>query len=85
MRQLCIFFYFCGISSYILFCSTPGIASDLDVRLVGSSMNGMGAVEVYTSSRWISVCPDGGVWSNSTASATCIQLGYESGQIMTFT
>lgn len=62
----------------------PRIASEHDVRLVGSPMNGMGAVEIYTSARWISVCPDSGVWTNSTANATCVQLGYQSGQIMTF-
>ena len=73
------------ILNVILFYITIGIASDLDVRLVGSPMNGMGAVEVYTSLRWVSVCPDSGVWSNSSANATCMQLGYQSGQAMTFT
>ena len=48
------------ILNVILFYITVGIASDLDVRLVGSPMNGMGAVEVYTSLRWVSVCPDSG-------------------------
>ena len=72
-------------SSICYYHTTAGIASERDVRLVGSPMNGMGAVEIYTSPRWISVCPDNAVWSNSTANATCVQLGYESGQTMTFT
>ena len=78
MRLLC--FYFCIINL-----TTVEFASERDVRLVGSPMNGVGAVEIYTSSRWISVCPDSDVWTNSTANATCVQLGYESGQTMTFT
>lgn len=62
-----------------------GLASPYDVRLVGSTMNGVGAVEIYsTDLNWISVCPDSSVFSDGVANAVCLQLGYESGEAMTF-
>lgn len=66
---------------------SAGIASQLDVRLVGSPMNGVGAVEIYAGvgSGWVSVCPDSNVWSKDIANAVCVQLGYEAGETMTFT
>ena len=71
----------------LYFYTVAGFAGDHDVRLVGSPMNGMGAVEIYTRNglKWISVCPDSSVWSDATANAVCVQLGYKSGQTMTFT
>ena len=63
-----------------------GAASYGDVRLVGSVMNGMGAVEIYARDlTWISVCPDSSIFSDDAANAVCVQLGYESGEVMTFT
>ena len=50
-----------------------------DVRLVGSTVNGVGAVEVYTRIGWSNICPDAS-WTNATAQVICETLGYESGQ-----
>ena len=50
-----------------------------DVRLVGDVDNGQGAVEVYSQTGWVRVCPDISVWGDSQANAVCVQLGYDSG------
>ena len=58
--------------------------SDGDVRLVGSTTNGQGAVEIYDQSslKWYRVCPTG--WTSSYASVVCQKLGYNSGVASTY-
>ncbi len=51
-----------------------------DVRLVGSVANGEGAVEIFPTVGWSSICPDSS-WEDSDALAICQNLGYESGRI----
>ncbi|KAL5493877.1 hypothetical protein EMCRGX_G015111 [Ephydatia muelleri] len=53
--------------------------SDGDVRLVGSTTNGQGAVEMYSgeAQSWFSVCPTG--WTSNDASVVCQLLGYQTG------
>lgn len=48
-----------------------------DIRLNGDVENGRGAVEIYTSFGWSSVCPDG--FDDSDAAVICRQFGYSSG------
>lgn len=50
-----------------------------DLRLVGSTANGHGAVEIYTRLGWSSICPDD-EWTNSDAAVICQRLGYGSGR-----
>lgn len=50
-----------------------------DVRLVGSMVNGAGAVEIYTRIGWTSICPDAS-WIDANAQVICETLGYELGQ-----
>ena len=58
--------------------------SDGDVRLVGSTSNGQGAVEIYhqSSRQWYRVCPTG--WTSSDASVICKKLGYDGGVESTY-
>ena len=58
-----------------------------DIRLVGDTMNGHGAVEIYDQSfgRFLTICPDSSIWTEETATAACVQLGYESGTPMPYT
>ena len=49
-----------------------------DLRLIGSTANGAGAVEIYSRLGWTTICPDD-QWSNSDADAVCQRLGYDSG------
>ena len=68
-----------------LYNSSQADETYLDVRLVGDTTNGEGAVEVYDRiHRWVSLCPDSMLWGNSQASAVCVQLGYEGGRTMTY-
>lgn len=65
---------FCiGLNSLVLDSVTEG-----DLRLIGSTSNGVGAVEIYTQLGWTTICPDS-EWSNSDANAVCQRLGYDSG------
>ena len=48
------------------------------MRLVGSSTNGRGVVEIYTLLGWASICPDS-EWTSADARFICRNLGYESG------
>ena len=51
-----------------------------DVRLVGDTRNGYGAVQLFDGSQgWITVCYDD-TWSTVQADIVCRQLGYETGQ-----
>lgn len=50
-----------------------------DIRLLGDSSNGVGAVEIYSSLfQWTTICPDG--FDDSDASTLCSRLGYDSGR-----
>ena len=51
-----------------------------DLRLVGSSENGRGAVEIYTQLGLVSICPDSS-WNDRVAQTICESLGYESGVV----
>ena len=52
-----------------------------DVRLVGDTRNGYGAVELFDGLQgWITVCYDD-TWSTVQADIVCRQLGYETGQV----
>ena len=50
-----------------------------DLRLVGSTANGQGAVEIYSRLGWTSICPDE-EWTDSDADVVCQRLGYDSGR-----
>ena len=53
-----------------------------DVRLVGDTINGRGAVEIFTSSDWTTICPDN-TWTDADAAIICQVLGYETGTAKT--
>ena len=55
-----------------------GTVIEGDLRLVGSTTNGRGAVEIYSRLGWTSICPDE-EWTDSDASVVCQRLGYDSG------
>ena len=53
------------------------------LRLVGSSINNEGRVEIFADGQWVKVCDDG--WDNSEASVVCRQLGFgTSGKVQNF-
>ena len=52
-----------------------------DVRLKGSVVNGVGAVEIFTRLGWATICPDSS-WTSSDARTICRNLGYESGVVV---
>ena len=60
--------------------------TDGHVRLVGSTLNGVGAVELlYPQVGWTGICADEGnahLWESNTDAAeiVCRQLGYEGGR-----
>ena len=49
------------------------------VRLVGSSLNIEGRIELYSNQQWSTVCDDG--WDNTDAGVVCRQLGFGSSGI----
>ncbi len=56
--------------------SIPG-----DLRLVGRTENGRGAVEIFTSLGQVAaICPDSN-WNNAVAQRVCQSLGYEIGEV----
>ena len=55
-----------------------GVAIEGDLRLVGSTANGRGAVEIYTRLGWSSICPDE-EWTDIDADVLCQRLGYDTG------
>lgn len=50
-----------------------------EVRLVGSTENGRGVIEILADIGWSTICPDSS-WERSDATAICRNLGYESGE-----
>ena len=56
-----------------------GVMMSGDVRLVGDTLNGQGAVEILTTQGYRTICPDS-TWTDSVATIICQNLGYESGQ-----
>ena len=51
-----------------------------DMRLVGSSVNGEGAVEIYSPNGWTSICPDNWNTDDGSSRVICQRLGYEDGE-----
>ena len=51
-----------------------------DVRLVGSTQNGRGAVEIFIPQGPTTICPDSN-WNSQVAQIICDSLGYESGEV----
>lgn len=50
-----------------------------DIRLLGSTVNGAGAVEIYTREEgWTGICPDSD-WTDDDAEIICQALGYDTG------
>ncbi len=50
-----------------------------DIRLLGDSANGRGAVEIFSNAfQWVTICPDG--FDDSDASVLCGRLGYDRGR-----
>ncbi len=69
------------MSSVLHTVSGGGVSILGDLRLVGSSENGRGAVEIYTQLGPVSICPDSN-WNNGVAQKICEVLGYESGVVV---
>ena len=59
---------------YINYTTAPGSFRDGDIRLVGSSKNWEGQVEVYLSGTWGSVGDSS--WTDEDAQVVCRQLGH---------
>ena len=55
--------------------TTGNVCTTGDLRLVGSSDQYQGRVEMCINNTWGTVCDDG--WSNTSAIVVCAQLGYE--------
>ena len=50
-----------------------------DLRLYGDTGDGQGAVEIFTTFGWSSICPDG--FDSSDAVVICQQFGYDTGSV----
>ena len=67
-----------------LFSVYTGTADVGDVRLIEDFLNGNGAVQLYDELfGWIDVCYDS-TWEDDEANVVCRQLGYESGNTLTY-
>ena len=56
------------------------VCRDGDVRLVGGSRYGEGAVEVCRNQQWGRVCDDH--WDDNEAGVACRQLGFPGGEAL---